>query len=64
MQQDSPGDYVIGTGKDYSVRQFTVAAFKRKGICILWKGEGKDEVGYDVSTKKVVVRVDPRFYVF
>ena len=45
LQQDEPGDYVIATGEQHSVREFCDAAFAQVGLAIRWEGEGQDEVG-------------------
>ncbi len=45
LQQDQPGDYVIATGEQHSVRQFVEAAFAEVGIKVAWRGKGVDEVG-------------------
>jgi GDPmannose 4,6-dehydratase len=62
LQQDEPGDYVVGFGENHSVREFVQEAFLCVGIEIKWKGEGLEEVGYDAKTDKVLVKVDPKFY--
>ncbi|MGQ9557382.1 MAG: GDP-mannose 4,6-dehydratase [Desulfurispora sp.] len=62
LQQDEPDDYVIATGETHSVREFVEKAFEHVGINIAWQGEGIDEVGIDICTKKVLVRVDPRYF--
>ncbi len=62
LQQDEPDDYVIATGEQYSVREFVESAAPYFGMKIEWMGEGLDEVGYDWNTKKVVVRVDPKYF--
>lgn len=62
LQQDNPDDYVIGTGKDYSVREFVEKAFAQKNIKIVWEGTGENEIGIDNLSKKIVVKVDPCYY--
>ena len=43
LQQDEPDDYVIATGVQHTVREFTTLAFANDGIELEWKGEGMDE---------------------
>jgi GDPmannose 4,6-dehydratase len=62
LQQEIPEDFVIATGKQYSVRDFVVAAGARLGMRIEWRGEGVDEVGVDAVSGKTLVRVDPRYF--
>jgi GDPmannose 4,6-dehydratase len=62
LQQDTPEDFVIATGKQYSVRDFVVAAGTLLDMRIEWRGEGVDEVGIDASTGRTLVRVDPRYF--
>jgi GDPmannose 4,6-dehydratase len=62
LQQDVPEDFVIATGKQYSVRDFVVAAGMLLGMKVEWKGQGVDEVGIDTVTGKTLVRVDPRYF--
>jgi GDPmannose 4,6-dehydratase len=62
LQQDEPDDYVIATGRQYSVRQFVEAAFSEVGVSLIWEGEGVDEKGIDVETGRVMVEVDPRYF--
>jgi len=76
LQQDRPDDFVIATGVQHSVREFTQLAFKHAGITLRFEGEGINEVGIidsidesklstlnsQLSTGDVVVRVSPDFY--
>jgi len=62
MQQDTPDNYVIASGKCYSVRQFAELAFKEIGINIAWRGEGLDEEGIDAKTGKTLIKINPRFF--
>lgn len=62
LQQDRPDDFVIATGDDHSVRDFTDLAFRRAGITLRWEGEGVDEKGIDIATGRVLVEVDPKYF--
>jgi GDPmannose 4,6-dehydratase len=62
MQQQTPDDYVVATGKMYSVRQFVEMAAKHIDMEITWEGEGVEEKGYDAKTGKLVVEVDPKYF--
>ena len=62
LQQDQAEDFVIATGKQYSVRDFVVAAGSLLDMKIEWRGEGVDEIGVDGVTGRAVVRVDPRYF--
>jgi GDPmannose 4,6-dehydratase len=70
LQQDSPDDYVIATGAQYSVRQFIEEAVKHLGISISWEGHGVDELGrvaensddYGPKAGDVIVRIDTRYF--
>ena len=75
LQQDKPEDFVIATGVQHSVREFTDLAFKHAGIELEFKGKGLDEVGVvktinsqlspvnsQLKEGDVVVRVSPDFY--
>jgi GDPmannose 4,6-dehydratase len=62
LQQDAADDYVIATGKQYSVRDFVASAGSKLGMQIEWQGKGVDEVGIDARSGKTLVRVDPRYF--
>jgi len=62
LQQDSPEDFCIATGVQYSVRDFCNAAYEHLGRKIRWEGEGIDEKGYDAETGNCIVAVDPRYF--
>ncbi len=62
LQQDEPDDYVIATGEQYSVRDFIKEAAPYFGMKIAWDGKGVDEVGYNMSTMKPVIKVDPKYF--
>ena len=73
LQQTEPDDFVIATGKSYSVREFVERAFQEIGIQIAWQGTGIDEVGiiessvlqpstFGLDPGDVVVQIDPRYF--
>ena len=62
MQQDKPEDFVIATGVQHTVRDFTEKAFAANGIAIRWKGTGLEEKGYDAATGKMLVCVNPAWF--
>jgi GDPmannose 4,6-dehydratase len=70
LQQDQPEDFVIATGRQYSVRRFVELAAAELGITVAWSGEGVDEVGLvervEGGTKlkagEKIVAVDPKYF--
>lgn len=62
LQQDDPGDYVLATGKKYSVRQFVELAFAEIGIDLDWQGKGEEEKGLCRRTRRQLVGIDPRYF--
>jgi GDPmannose 4,6-dehydratase len=62
LQQDVPEDFVIATGKQFSVRDFVVAAGSLLDMKIEWRGEGVDEVGVDTVSGRKLIHVDPRYF--
>ena len=61
LQQDKPDDFVIATGKQYSVRQFVEEAAPYFDMNIRWEGSGLDEVGIN-SDGKTVIRIDSKYF--
>lgn len=76
LQQETPEDFVIASGKQYSVREFVNRATAQLGIKMRWEGQGVDEIGIvdaiDVNDAtrvcpaikegQIIVRIDPRYY--
>lgn len=62
LQQDKPDDFVIATGVQHTVREFTELAFANNGIKIEWQENGIDEKGYDAKTGKMLVCVNPKWF--
>jgi GDPmannose 4,6-dehydratase len=61
LQQDSPEDFVIATGEQYTVREFVNAAADEIGIRLTWRGRGLEEKACD-PTGRCIVAVDPRYF--
>jgi GDPmannose 4,6-dehydratase len=62
LQQETPEDFVIATGVQYSVRDFVNVAAKELGIEIRWDGSGLNEKGFDIKSEKCVVQIDSRYF--
>ena len=62
LQQNRPDDFVIATGVQHTVREFTELAFHYTGIDVIWNGHGINEKGLDKKTGKVLVSVNKEWY--
>ena len=62
LQRDFPDDYVLATGKAHTVRDFADLAFRELGMDLEWKDEGENEKAIEITTGKVRIEVDPRYY--
>jgi GDPmannose 4,6-dehydratase len=72
LQQDTPEDFVIATGKQYSVRDFITWSAREVGIELSFTGKGVDEIATvtaitgdlapNVSVGDVILRIDPRYF--
>ncbi|AEK19268.1 GDP-mannose 4,6-dehydratase [Methanococcus maripaludis X1] len=62
LQHDAADDFVLSTNETHSVREFVELAFKFAGIEIEWEGSGINEIGKDVKTGKILVKVNPAFF--
>ena len=62
LQHQTPEDFVIATGEQHTVRDFTERAFAVNGMTIRWEGTGVDEKGYDSETGKLLVSVNPKWF--
>ena len=61
LQQKEPDDFVIATGKQFSIRQFVNLVSKKLNMHIYWRGKGTNEVGYDKISKKKIIFVDKNY---
>ena len=62
LQQKKPDDFVIATGKQYSVKDFVNTAAKELDIKIKWTGKGSNEKGIDCKTNKVIIEIDKKYF--
>jgi len=62
LQHPTPEDFVIATGEQHSVREFTTLAFAQVGINLEWSGVGVEEKGICAATGKVLVEVDSKYF--
>ena len=62
LQHDIPEDFVIATGEQHTVRDFTERAFAANGMTVRWEGSGMDEKSYDAETGKLLVSVNPQWF--
>ena len=61
LQQKKPDDYVIATGKQYSVKQFVNLVSKKLKMKIIWKGKGINEKGYDINNN-IIIECDKNYF--
>ena len=62
LQRDEPDDYVVATGKTWSVRKFVELAAEAAGFDLEWRGAGDSESGWCRKSAQMIVAVDPAFY--
>jgi len=72
LQQDEPDDFVIATGKQYSVRDFIIWSARELGITLRFEGSGVNEVGIvetvtgddapEIKPGQTILRIDPRYF--
>ena len=61
LQCKNPDDYVVSTGKTYTVREFVEVAGRILGFRIIWKNKGIKEIGIDQNTNKIIIRVNKKY---
>jgi GDPmannose 4,6-dehydratase len=62
MQQEEPDDYVLATNQYHTVKEFAEKAFKLRGYELSWKGEGLNEIGYDMNTGRELINVSKKYF--
>ena len=62
LQHHKPDDFVLSTGKVFSVREFVEKSAQLLGFEIEWKGKGINEVGIDAKSNKEIIAIDEKYY--
>jgi GDPmannose 4,6-dehydratase len=62
LQQDIAEDFVLATGEMHTVREFIEKAFALRGFNIQWKGEGVNEIGYDLNSGRELVFINAKYF--
>ena len=62
LQQKKPNDFVIATGKQYSVKDFINIAAKKLNINLVWKGKGINEIGIDKNSNKIIIEINKKYF--
>jgi GDPmannose 4,6-dehydratase len=61
LQQPAPDDFVVASGKTFSVRHFAEKVFARLEMPIEWQGAGGHEKGIEVKSGRVLIEIDPKY---
>jgi GDPmannose 4,6-dehydratase len=62
LQKNEPKDYVLSTNEYHTVREFVEKAFLLCGFNIRWKGDGINEIGYDVNTGRELIFISEKYF--
>jgi GDPmannose 4,6-dehydratase len=62
LQADEPDTFILATNRTETVRDFVTMAFKAADIQLQWEGQAELEVARCATTKKILVKVNPKFY--
>merc|ERR1711957_614300 len=62
LQKDTPDDYVVATGQQFSVRQLVSLCFEMIGRPLVWRGKGLSEEGVDQKSGQVMVQISEKYF--
>ncbi|MBU1129561.1 MAG: GDP-mannose 4,6-dehydratase [Nanoarchaeota archaeon] len=62
LQQEKADDFVIATGETHTIREFIEETAKELDIKIKWEGKGINEIGINEETKKIIIKINPKFF--
>jgi GDPmannose 4,6-dehydratase len=61
LQQKKPNDFIVATGKQYSIKQFISLVLKELNMKVRWVGKGINEKAYD-KNGKCIIKIDKRYF--
>jgi GDPmannose 4,6-dehydratase len=62
LQQKKPEDFVIATGKTYSIKEFINRAVRILNLKTKWVGKGLNEKLINIKNKKIIIKINPKFF--
>ncbi len=62
LQQKKPDDFVIATGKQFTVKEFVNFAAKKLNMNLVWRGKGLNEIGIDKNTNQTIIKIDKKYF--
>ena len=62
LQQKKPDDFVISTGKQYTIKQFIIKVAKKLNFKLRWTGKGLREKAVDIDTNKIIIECDKKYF--
>ena len=62
LQQEIPDDFVLATGKTYSIREIVEMSARHLGMTIEWQGEGVNELGMWKEKNLPIVEIDEKYF--
>ena len=62
LQQKKSDDYLISTGKGYTVKDFVNKVFKKLGIELIWRGNGIKEIAINKRNNKIIIKIDKKYF--
>ena len=62
LQYKNPDDYVIATGKTYTIKDFIIETCKKLNFNPVWQGKGLNEKCFDAQTNKLLVKINKRYF--
>ena len=61
LQQNKADDFVVSTGKTYTVRKFVKLQVKYLVLKIIWRKKGLNEIGIDKNTNRTIIKINKKY---